>query len=535
MRRPHRHPFARSASSQSGFTMIVTLAVMFTASLLMAAAFAAATGDVHLTQTDTNAKKAYYAAQAGISDYVFHLNKNVNYWTYCTSGLASENHALNQAGSIEHSVAVPGASEEEYAIDLLPASTNTEPEPKCNPASPVASMIESGQAGSKFGGTFRIESTGISGDQKRTIVATFAHDSFLNFIYYTKYETLDPVAYSPEEPACAAPYHVRPEPPCDAIEFVTADHINGPFHTQDTVAICGKPTFGRKPSDEIEFVGGWRSTCGSSEPKFLGTDITTNLRSIEPPPSDITLKNSVEPAYTYTGKTKIVLEGTKMTVTHYTENTTTHVVTEQVEPNVSFPSNGVIYVKTVHCPTYTPFGTKYSEETPACGNVFVSGEYTEPLTIASENDVVIDGSITTPVNGEGVPTTNAVLGLIANNFVRVQHMLTGHRSTTNCETSANATPELKNLTIYAALLAVNHSFIIDNYDCGAPLGTLSVYGAIAQIFRGPVGTHNGEVVESGYAKNYNYDDRLKVDSPPDFLSPVEAAWVVERENLAQNP
>jgi hypothetical protein len=503
--------------------MIITLVVLLTTSLLMAAAFAAANGDIHLTQTDSNAKKAYYAAQAGISDYIFHLNKDVNYWTYCTSGGASENHALNEAGSTANRVSVPGASEEQYAIQLLPASTNTEAHPKCNPTSPVSSMIEGGV---KFGGTFRIESTGFSGNQTRTIVATFGHNSFLNFIYYTEYETLDPVAYTPVQPSCAAPYGTRPEPPCVPIEFVTADHINGPFHSEDNVAICGEPTFGRKPSDEIEFKGGWHGTCGGrNEPKFVGTHITTNLKSIKPPPSDITLKSVVESAYFYTGKTSIVLEGEKMQVTN--GGTT--------RENVPFPPNGLIYVASGSCGTYTPFGTNYSGETATCGNVFVKGNYTAPLTIASQNDVVIDGNLTTTVNTEGVPTTNAVLGLIGNNFVRVQHQLTGHRSTSNCETSANATPELKNLTIYAAILAVNHSFIVDNYDCGEPMGTLSVYGAIAQIFRGPVGTHNGEEVSSGYAKNYNYDDRLKVDSPPDFLSPVAAAWIVERENLAPNP
>jgi hypothetical protein len=512
--------------------MIVTLAVMFTTSLLMAAAFAAANGDIHLTQTDTNAKKAYYAAQAGISDYIFHLNKNVNYWTYCTGGPAAENHALNQAGSTTNRVAVPGASEEEYAIGLLPASTNTEAEPKCNSASPISSMIE---GGSKFGGTFRIESTGFSGSQKRTIVATFAHDSFLNFIYYTKYETSDPVTYTPPEPSCAAPYGTRPSS-CSTIEFITADHINGPFHTQDTVAICGEPTFGRKASDEIEFVGGWRTVSGcTGSPKFVGTDITTNLKSIQPPPSDITLKNSVEPAYEYSGKTTIVLEGNKMKVSYYEKPLTSSskLITKE---NVPFPANGVIYVSGSSCPTYTPFGTKYSEEGPECGDVFVKGEYTAPLTIASGNDVVIDGNITTPTNSEGIPTTNAVLGLIGNDFVRVQHILTGHRSTNNCETSANATPTLENLSIYAAILAVNDSFIVDNYDCGNPPGTLNIYGAIAQIFRGPVGTANGSGgAATGYVKNYNYDDRLKVDYPPDFLSPVEAAWIVERENLATNP
>jgi len=36
------------------------------------------------------------------------------------------------------------------------------------------------------------------------------------------------------------------------------------------------------------------------------------------------------------------------------------------------------------------------------------------LTIAAENDIVINGNLTTPVNGEGTPDDHALLGLIAN-------------------------------------------------------------------------------------------------------------------------
>ena len=61
-----------------------------------------------------------------------------------------------------------------------------------------------------------------------------------------------------------------------------------------------------------------------------------------------------------------------------------------------------------------------AESDTTCGNVYVHGEYTKSLTIAAENDVIINGNITTPVNGE-TPTTNALLGLIANNFVRIYH------------------------------------------------------------------------------------------------------------------
>ncbi len=55
--------------------------------------------------------------------------------------------------------------------------------------------------------------------------------------------------------------------------------------------------------------------------------MTTDIRSIEPPPSDTTLKTVVEPAYHYSGKTALVLQGATMKVTHYTENAVTHVIT----------------------------------------------------------------------------------------------------------------------------------------------------------------------------------------------------------------
>jgi hypothetical protein len=154
--------------------------------------------------------------------------------------------------------------------------------------------------------------------------------------------------------------------------------------------------------------------------------------------------------------------------------------------------------------------------------VRVRGTYSGPLTIAAENDVIIDGNLTRSGNG--------MLGLIANNFVRVYHPYQSQTSKSSCGSTPGGSP-LTNLNIAAAILAIQHSFIVDHYNCGSSLGTLTVNGAIGQKFRGAVGTFSGSTLVSGYQKNYNYDDRLRYVSPPHFLDPVESAWHIQRQTL----
>ena len=62
-------------------------------------------------------------------------------------------------------------------------------------------------------------------------------------------------------------------------------------------------------------------------------------------------------------------------------------------------------------------------------------------------------------------------------------------------------------------------------------GTLKVNGAIAQKYRGAVGTGSGGYGGTGYLKSYNYDSRLKYIEPPSFIAPEKTAWVIGRETL----
>ncbi len=435
---------ATSLHREGGFTLIVTLGVLLVTSLLLVGAFTAANGEIHLTSTDRAQKKAYYAAEAGIQDYEYHLTQNGNYLSYCTNPTPA-NPALNQVGSTTNRATIPTTNgeptNEQYAIQLLPAESS--PERKCNPNNLVETMLEEKPTGAV--GTFRIESTGYSDGEERTIVATFKNADFVSYVWYTKYETGDPAVYGAPPVAtpnyfteCGQFYGQRPGEGgsprrCRNNFFISGESVNGPMHTEDHAGICGSPVFGRSKNDRIEFGSdGFKGDegfsnegigCGAT-PNFKGYHVPVEeVLSIEPPPGDEELKHVVEPAYLFEGKTEIHLEGSTMTIK-------THVGTKEevVKTAVPYPASGVIYVTGGCSEAYSPFGPKprYEASEPGstdstCGNVYVHGEYTNALTIVAENDIVINGNLLTPRNSSGTPTSNALLGLIANNFVRIYH------------------------------------------------------------------------------------------------------------------
>ena len=75
--------------------------------------------------------------------------------------------------------------------------------------------------------------------------------------------------------------------------------------------------------------------------------------------------------------------------------------------------------------------------------------------------------------------------------------------------------------IDAAIISAAHTFQVQNNAYGGDRGTLTIYGAIAQKFRGVV--RSGV---NGYRKAYSYDARLKHTAPPSFLNPVTTTYGV---------
>jgi hypothetical protein len=539
----------RRLAEDGGYTMIAVIGAISLVSMLSAATLAATNGDVNLTQYDLDHQRAHAAAQAGIADYSFHLNNDNSYWARCTG--VPEPDAVNQQGSTAKRRTVPGSTDASYAIELLPATSQT----ACNSTKPVESMLE--QSGPNTG-SFRIRSTGYAGKAKASLVATYKRASLLDYVYFTQLETLDPVTYGSQTAINGAYVQCTKfrregrqsvnipgtSQKCTEINFVSGDQIKGPLHTNDDLLICGTPKFGRTAADSIEVsapLPGWQGNpnCSGNSPSFVGPFVTT-APVLKPPSTNGRLKKIAGEKYTYSCQTRIVLKGTTMDVTTNAGGTVT---------GVPFPSSGVVYVKNDSCPdkggvswpacssAYSPFTVTYSEGSD-CGTVRISGEYSGELTVAAENDIIIEGNVTRTGGSQGL------LGLIANNFVRVKHLFCRQHSGASegcpsgyipaesgpgsCNSEGiDATGSLPNLKVEAAILAIDHSFIVDHYDCGSSLGTLTVKGAISQKFRGTVGT----TAPTGYIKNYEYDDRLRYMEPPNFLDPVEPAWHIQRETL----
>ena len=212
-----------------------------------------------------------------------------------------------------------------------------------------------------------------------------------------------------------------------------------------------------------------------------------NAPTISPPSNNTELLSDAQ-AYgmTYTGVTTITLNGTSATVVNCPSSCTTTTVNLTQYP-VIYVSNGA------NCTpyAYSPFNVTYS--TSGCtGDVYVSGNYTTPLTIGAANNIIVDGNITTSSSGPSTLTGNAVLGLIANAFIRVMHGVTYPDGTCDGNSNNVSSQTFSNMTIDAAMLAIQHSFIVDNFSCGASLGSLTVNGAIAQYFRGAVGPDHTE-------------------------------------------
>ncbi|HEY0486271.1 MAG TPA: hypothetical protein VGD72_08475 [Mycobacteriales bacterium] len=182
--------------------------------------------------------------------------------------------------------------------------------------------------------------------------------------------------------------------------------------------------------------------------------------------------------------------------------------------------------------THKPLGAEAQCRT---GTAYVDGSLNGKVTLVADNSIIVTDDLTYS-DGHAAPTYDghgqSVLGLIAFNSVMVYHPITCLGGDLNadgvCTTGTNLLRQtgtvFQDPKIHASILTLQHSIAVQAHQLGKPLGTLNIFGSMAQRFRGAVGTSSGSTTATGYKKGYSYDNNLKFDPPPYFLDPTSGGW-----------
>ncbi len=317
-----------------------------------------------------------------------------------------------------------------------------------------------------FGGTYRVNAVSLDSSRVRLDVTaqfngvtlqpvvTLGLSKFSKFAYYSVVE--------------------------GSIYWITGDTVWGPFHTQSKMNVSGKPVFYGKASAK----NGIYKNPSSSKPEFYAgfqTGVNINL------PNDISALKSYAAG------------GGKL----FTNK----------DIYIEFLPNGNVTYRegswggaptTVPLTTLAPNGVLMTDN----GNLHVKGKLNGRVTIAAggttggtKGRVWIDSSITYNTDPQTTPSSTDMMGIVCENEVIIAD-------------NANNTNPAKGVTIHASILSRSAGLEAENYSTRVKSGTLTLLGGIQQYQRGAVGTFASGVIKTGFLKNYRYDERLMVDSPP---------------------
>lgn len=562
------------AGNDDGFAMVLVIGFGLVLTLIVATLAEYTLMSVKTSRHDQHFHSSLAAAQAGVDDYLARLNQNNTYWqsTDCT------NVAMRKPMTGANTCSYTAATQPGWVV--IPGSNDGDGHQCSATPTPVNCPMyhyEVNTSSTPVNGTITVTATGRSRGVTRTVQEVLRRVGFGDFLYYSDYETVDPAnpVYfgqnnTTAQTQCTRHYWDSPSRTsiCRDINFVSGDVFNGPLHTNDAMLVNGNPTFNGPVSTSypscapVNNVAPAATSCyranGSASPTYAKG--ISYASKIDLPPTNSAIKAQVvaataigTPGCLYTGPTRIKFNSAgTMTVTSpyslsvnpgcgtapLTSAQTINVpnnnviVVQNVPSSQSSPSasanncnNGGIYQSAIGYPQTGDYNINFGLYNCRNGNVFVDGALAGRVTVAADNNVIIVDNLT---YAGGAAGTDA-LGLIANNAVEVYHPISCTNTDSNGCTDGNNMNRPNGTAwsgpvVNAAMLSLLHSFGVQQYHIGNALGTLHVFGAISQKFRGAVGTFGGSGVSTGYLKDYNYDNRLRYAPPPFYLDPIQSSY-----------
>ncbi|MEW6276057.1 MAG: pilus assembly PilX N-terminal domain-containing protein [Bacillota bacterium] len=463
-----------SALNEKGIALPIVVAVTAIVTILGFTAAYLVESQASLNLHFINNKKALYYAEAGMYEYLWRLNKDSKFYEHDDDFIFD--------GGVPRVHDVPGGH---YQLAIDDPATDR----------PVVTIRATGWPDRDPG--------------NRSTIAVEVHKrQFVQHIYLSGEEQT---------------------PDGEEVWWITGDEAWGPLHTNGTLHIDGDPVF----HDRVTYSVGIEERWGSNPVYEAGPP--EKVAPLVFPASNSQLKTqALLNGYYYNGRTCILLNGDQVVIRHRDGAAETR----------PLPPNGVIYVDG------STSGSKWDLNT---GNAFVSGTLDGRLTIAAAKDVYITAKDPTNFNYDSAAPTGGVLyadadfdpeggmtddmlGLIAGGYVRILHYGWPH-SQPPYYRNGNRDVAPYNITIHAALFALNWSFEYEDYDRGALKGVINLTGSITQKYRGAVGTFSSWSGNrlTGYNKHYMHDPRMLYDTPPHFLEPVNAGWEIVNWRGAPNP
>jgi hypothetical protein len=310
--------------------------------MLVAGAMTVSTRGIVKTNTDEDFTAALAAAYAGVEEYQSRLANDSNYQKF---GNPAAPFSVSSATTL--SLPTGANANPAFGIGTTGTWANIPDEPLAD-NTPVQSpgwfRYEVSNKDYQDKGILHLRVTGRVGDVTRSIVADLKQTGFIDYLYFSNYETTDP-AYAAntaagftncERYAYVSAVPARDPSDCGTIQFADADTFKGPVRSNDQLYICGT-TFEKGVISSSTTNPIWKNACSGTDPDFQ-SGAPVYGPPIGMPPTNSEMKKEVRndlpsdvprPGCLYTGPTIVKFEtvgsATKMRVispwTRYTNVT----------------------------------------------------------------------------------------------------------------------------------------------------------------------------------------------------------------------